>query len=85
MSIGKELSVGQIEMGYRSLPLLTGLVLKLNGRRIKIRPLTLRDDSVVSIVEKSSVAEAVYKLSLSVLSLRRTNEVFINCLLLYDL
>lgn len=63
----------------------TGRLQIITTYRIKIRPLTLRDDSVVSIVEKSSVAEAVYKLSLSVLSLRRTNEVFINCLLLYDL
>lgn len=63
----------------------TGRFQIITTYRIKIRPLTLRDDSVVSIVEKSSVAEAVYKLSLSVLSLRRTNEVFINCLLLYDL
>lgn len=63
----------------------TGRLQIITTYRIKIRPLTLRDDSVVSIVEKSSVAEAVYKLSLSVLSLRRSNEVFINCLLLYDL
>lgn len=63
----------------------TGRFQIITTYRIKIRPLTLRDDSVVSIVEKSSVAEAVYKLSLSVLSLRRTNEVFINCLLLYGL
>lgn len=63
----------------------TGRLQIITTYRIKIRPLTLRDDSVVSIAEKSSVAEAVYKLSLSVLSLRRTNEVFINCLLLYDL
>lgn len=42
----------------------TGRFQIITTYRIKIRPLTLRDDSVVSIVEKSSVAEAVYKLSL---------------------